>query len=122
MHTLFVCTTCKKRDGDNIIDPHAGQYLFNELNALENLPSDMMIQGVECLSACKKACALAFTAPEKYSYIFADLDPTHVNDIVTLAHTYSEKEDGILKKINRPDALKNKAQGRIPPLLTIKTS
>lgn len=115
LHTLYICTTCKKRMGDEVVNPEAGLELFRSI-CTQQTPSEFRIEPVECLSACKKACAIALTAPGKYSYILAHLDTSHVEDILALAETYREKGDGVIKKIDRPESLRDKVQGRIPPL------
>lgn len=115
LHTLYICTTCKTRVEGEVVNPKAGLELFRNICSKQT-PLEFRVEPVECLSACKKSCAIAFTAPGKYSYILAHLDTSHVEDILTLASTYKEKSDGVIKKIDRPESLRDKVQGRIPPL------
>ena len=69
-----------------------------------------------CLSNCKRGCSVALSHSYKYSYVLANLSKEHIEDLVTLIHTYDHNEEGILKKADRPESLKDKVMGRIPPL------
>lgn len=115
--TLYICITCKKREGDEIIDANAGQKFFEKVVSRYDGKQAFVVRPVECLSNCKKASAVALTSPHKFSYILAYLGEEHVDDLIQLAKTYAEKDDGVLKKIHRPDSLKDKVQGRIPPFV-----
>lgn len=116
-HTLYVCTTCRKRSGDEIIDPEAGQNFYQAIAEQADHLQNFNIVQTECLSMCKRACAVAFSAEGKYSYLLANLDESMVDDLCKFAGTYAEKKDGIVKKVDRPDILKDKVQGRLPPFV-----
>ncbi|MBX9977758.1 MAG: DUF1636 domain-containing protein [Alphaproteobacteria bacterium] len=120
VHTLYICTTCKKRDAhDIVIDHKAGEEFYTAMqNAFKTwgYKDQFTLVPVECLSACKKACAFAFQAPSKFSYVFGNTDDTMINDLLEMAEIYMSKNDGILKKIHRPEIFRDKVLARIPPL------
>jgi predicted metal-binding protein len=60
---------------------------------------------------------MGFAAENKVSYLFGDLDPYDSPvGILEGAALYLEKEDGIMKKPERPENLKNNVLARIPIL------
>ncbi|APB33043.1 Putative metal-binding protein [Gloeomargarita lithophora Alchichica-D10] len=122
--TLFVCTTCGStwEDGKRI-GTSAGEFLFQDLqSALAN--TGVTLQSVKCLSACLNACAVAITAPGKFSYILGQLPAQDqrvatVQALVQLAQSHLEKSDGFVPYGERPELLKNRILGRIPPLVPV---
>lgn len=118
VHTLYICTTCRKRDGDIITDPEAGKKFYAAVQKYGNeLKDAVSIVSTECLGMCKKACSAALSGDGKYSYLLAHLDESMAKDLCTFAHTYAQKMDGLVKKVERPEVLQNKVQGRLPPIM-----
>lgn len=120
-HTLFVCTTCASvwQDGKRVGES-GGQQLLHQLQALAQtweLQHKFSIQGVECMSACNHACAIAFQAEEKITYLFGNLA---VDDspsaILQCATQYYVNPDGLLPWSERPERLKTGILAKIPPL------
>ncbi|BAU08792.1 DUF1636 family protein [Fischerella sp. NIES-3754] len=120
-HTLFVCTTCASvwQDGKRVGES-GGQQLLQQLQALAQtweLQHKFSIQGVECMSACNHACAIAFTGEEKLTYLFGNLA---VDDspsaILQCATQYYVNPDGLLPWSERPERLKTGILAKIPPL------
>ena len=110
---LYVCTTC--RDAAHSAEaPSAGTRLHAALLAAPANP-EIEVVGVECLSACKRACSVSFTAPGKWTYVFGDL-PAEVaaETVLRGARLYAESHDGIIPWKLRPDALKKGALARVP--------
>jgi predicted metal-binding protein len=113
--TLFVCTTC--RDAAHRPDaPAAGARLYAAIAAA---PAEAAIRvvPVECLSVCRRTCAVGFAAPGKWTYVYGDLPAdTAAGIILQGARLYAIAPDGIIPWKIRPDALKKGAVARIPPL------
>ncbi|UWS81841.1 DUF1636 family protein [Pseudophaeobacter sp. TrK17] len=114
--TLTICTTCK-RDG---VDPEAtrpGALLMAALSDA-SLPAGVTVRGVECLSACKRGCAMVLTGGEaRWSYIYGDLDPdAHVDDILAGAAAYASTTDGLVPWRERPQVFRKQSIARIPPI------
>ena len=112
---LYVCTTC--RDAAHSPDaPSAGARLYASITAA---PADAAVRivPVECLSVCKRVCAVSFAAPGKWTYVYGDLPAATAADIILHgARLYAEAPDGIIPWKQRPDALKKGAVARVPPL------
>ncbi|MCU0525607.1 MAG: DUF1636 domain-containing protein [Elainella sp. Prado103] len=121
-HTLFVCTTCAKvRAASGSTQPckSGGQKLLEALNQLAQdwpLRDRFTIQPVECMFVCEKSCAISFSAPGKYTYLFGNLslyDP--LSAILDCASQYHHHPIGLLPYGSRPDPLKTTVLARIPP-------
>lgn len=120
--TVFVCTTCGStwQDGKRI-GTSAGEFLLQDLQtALAD--SGVQFQPVKCLSACLNPCAVAIAAPGKFSYILGQLPakdqrPETVQALVEFVQLHQQKEDGFIPYAERPELLKNRVLGRIPPLV-----
>jgi predicted metal-binding protein len=119
--TLHVCITCRRgeeplepkqeRSGAKMWNAFAGQ-IENRLNA-----SGICLLPVECLSGCKRACTVAVTAPDKWTYVIADLDPAqHAEDILTFAEQYAAHPEGLPLWRERPEIVKRSVLARVPPL------
>ena len=106
---LYVCTTC--RDAGDEADlaagrPCAGSRLHAALVAAAEDPA-IRIVGVECLSVCKRTCAVSFAAPGKWTYVYGDLAADEAAaTILSGARLYAEATDGVIPWKQRPDALK----------------
>ncbi len=114
--TLTICTTCK-REG---VDPEAtrpGALLMSALSET-TLPAGITVRGVECLSACKRGCAMVLTGGDaRWSYIYGDLDPeAHVEDILAGAAAYAATADGLVPWRERPQVFRKQSIARIPPI------
>jgi len=69
------------------------------------------------MSQCKRPCAVAFSAPAKFTLLFGDLAPeTDVDAILHLAGQYAQSTDGLIQRADRPACLRSGILGRIPPL------
>ncbi len=112
---LYVCTTCRDA-AHSAAAPSAGTRLHDALLAAAPAP-EIELVGVECLSACKRPCAVSFTAPGKWTYVFGDLPADTAAALVLHgARLYAESRDGIIPWKLRPDALKKGAVARVPAL------
>ncbi|NJL77934.1 MAG: DUF1636 domain-containing protein [Richelia sp. RM2_1_2] len=118
-HTLFVCKSCyfslTQRD---YMGERGGKVLFSKLLELHqqwSLKSESLIAEVECLSACKRPCAVALAAPNKTSLMFGDLPPLEsAGDILKLCEQYHASPNGIVPRNQRPEVLQKGILARIP--------
>jgi predicted metal-binding protein len=96
-----------------------GWYLLDRLLSLSEswqLRSSFVIQPVECLSACKRPCAVALAAPNKTTLMFGDLPPLEsAAAVLQLASQYYNSTDGIVPRQERPEILQKGILARIPP-------
>ena len=113
--TIYVCTTCKTAEDPS--QERAGARLMSALEAaILETGSSVRVEGVECLSVCKRPCTVAFSAPGKWTYVYGDFVPdTAPETILAGAALYSAAEDGLIPWKQRPDALKKGVIARLPP-------
>ncbi|MGH1349435.1 MAG: DUF1636 family protein [Methyloligellaceae bacterium] len=113
--TVIVCTTCRMTDTSGT-ERSDGDKLLEQLSNAE-LPSEVEVKGVECLSACSNSCCLVVTGGDnRWSYVYGNLDPAlHAEEVLNGIRAYSETEDGIVPWRQRPTVFKKQSIARIPP-------
>lgn len=111
--TIHVCVTCRASGADPSAPERPGAEL---VAALRRQDPAAAVVPVECLSVCRRPCTVAFSAPGKWTYIYADLPAaTAAGTILEGARLYAEAPDGIIPWKIRPDALKRGVVARLPP-------
>ncbi|MGU3336770.1 DUF1636 domain-containing protein [Methylobacterium mesophilicum] len=111
---LYVCTTCR-RPGDDPDGPRAGTRLLDALHAC-NTAGQLRIEGVECLSVCKRPCSVAVASGNRWTYVYGDMDPAEsATAILDGLAAYVATPDGIVPWRERPAAFKTGVIARIPP-------
>jgi len=120
--TLHICLTCRKGMDIPADGMRPGVALLDAIAALvaeQGLPAGVTIRGVECLSACNTGCAVALSAPAKWSYVYGHMDPAaHAAAILDGAARYAVSADGIVPWRERPEIFRRQSIARIPPLET----
>lgn len=126
--TLFVCTTCAStwQNGQRV-GLSGGDRLFATLRQkYAQLPEEqqrsLKLESTACMSACSHACAVSFSAPGKYQYLFGDL-PYEGDDldakcdaVFECAALYGSKTDGMMGWGERPEGMKKGVIARVPPV------
>ncbi|MFN3971745.1 MAG: DUF1636 family protein [Gemmobacter sp.] len=114
--TLVVCTTCRRAGALPEGEERPGAALLRALDQ-GALPPGLTLRAVECLSVCQNGCAVALTAPGKWSYVYGGLDPaTHAADILQGAALYAAAPDGLVPWRERPEVFRKQSVARIPPM------
>ena len=72
------------------------------------------VDGTECMSGCTRPSTLSFRAPGKVAYLFGDLTPADLLDLLTFAAAYHASCDGTFVDARFMGALRTKAIARIP--------
>ncbi|MCY3980218.1 MAG: DUF1636 domain-containing protein [Alphaproteobacteria bacterium] len=119
--TLSICLRCRDGRENCDTDQRGGRRLaqlvadaFPDSTAARR---GLRLRGVNCMSNCKRPCAIALSAPGHFTYLFGDLDPLlHAGDVLSVAAAYVEAEGGYLPRPARPKVLRAGILGRIPPL------
>ncbi len=117
--SLHVCVTCRR--GEELLEPREERSGYKMRQALEKAMeggpgAGVKLLPVECLSGCKRGCTIALSAPGKWSYVVADLDPgRHVLDILTFAAQYAAHPEGVPVWRERPEIVKRSVLARVPP-------
>jgi predicted metal-binding protein len=114
---VHVCTTCRA-EGE-ALDPsenRAGARLFSALTTFRRA-DDPEVLPVECFSACRRSCALSFSAPGAWTYLCGDISADIApQNILAAAALYREAPQGLIPWQARPDFLKKGVVARFPPL------
>ncbi|MCJ2080460.1 DUF1636 family protein [Methylobacterium sp. J-090] len=117
--TLYVCTAC--RAAGDATEPRAGARLLSALRdaVAEHGQPGLRIEGVECLSVCKRPCTVAVASQGRWTYVYGDLDATEsARTILEGVGLYGETPDGIVPWKARPQEFRKGVVARIPPLTT----
>ena len=112
--SLHVCITCRagEIEADGTLRP--GARLHAALAAAG--PHDAVrIVPVECLSACSQGCAVALSAPGRWSYVYGRLSEIDAPDVLAGAAAYARTTDGIVPWRERPVIFRKQSLARIPP-------
>lgn len=109
--TLIVCTTCRRPEAEGE-GPRCGARLSARLSAM-----GLRVQEQECLSACTRGCAVAFTGPGRWTFVQGGLDPeADCEAIAAMARAHALAPDGLVPWRDRPLVIRRNIVARIPPL------
>ncbi|MBW4506963.1 MAG: DUF1636 domain-containing protein [Scytonematopsis contorta HA4267-MV1] len=119
VHALYICKSCfVSPTQKEYMGERGGSYLFKQVLNLADkwsLNHQFVIKEVDCLSACKRPCAIALAAPKKMSLMFGDLPPLESADaIIKLCEQYYKSTDGVVPRQQRPEILQKGILARIP--------
>jgi predicted metal-binding protein len=117
---LSVCFRCRPPEWKGADEERPGVALAGaiECEALRRGVPLNLLRDVRCMSQCKRACVVAFSGRDKFTYLFGDLDPSrHAADILDAFALYASREDGFLERFERPDVMRDGILGRVPPLM-----
>ncbi len=106
-HRIVVCTTCEGTDG---VDFAARLRVEIAAHAL-----DFEVQEHECMSNCSRPQSVAFSAADKATYLFGDVDPAQdLDDTLAFAKMYAESPDGWIEDARGAGRLRFCLIGRVP--------
>ena len=110
--------TC--RDGkETSTDTRGGARLAKKILDDFAHEENLTVRGVDCMSNCKRACVISITAEDCFTYIFGDIDPDrhdHRELLEELIKKYRAKEDGFLRRRDRPKFFQSNILGRLHPI------
>ena len=113
--TLFVCMTCKAGAPLEEGQTAPGAFLHAAL-LTQDMPDGVRVKGVDCLSACNNGCAIALSAPGRWTYVYGRLTLADIPEILSGAAAYAASPDGIVPWRERPVIFRKQSLARIPPL------
>lgn len=113
--TLLICSTC--RAGEPFVEgePVPGERLARAALAAP-APDGVRIARVECLSACSQGCAVALSAPGRWSYVYGRMTEADVPEILSGAAAYAAAPDGLVPWRERPEIIRKNSLARLPPI------
>ncbi|HDR28882.1 MAG TPA: DUF1636 domain-containing protein [Rhodovulum sp.] len=113
---ILVCVKCRRGQPAGDADVLPGARLHDAL-AGQNLPADIRLIPVECLSNCTAGVTIALRGPGRWTYVYGNLDAsTDAPVIVDGATKYRDAPDGLVPWRARPDHFRKNCIARIPPL------
>jgi predicted metal-binding protein len=117
-HFLFVCKSCNStHSGETNYEKSEGATLLNQVKTLyqEHSYSDELdIQVVGCLWTCDRPCAVAFSAPDKATYLFTKVPSTEAEALLQFGQHYLASDDGDIPWKQFPEVLQSAEVAKIP--------
>lgn len=94
---LLVCTGCRAPGADPAA-PRPGAALLQAVRAAATIKGAPTIEGITCLSGCRRHCAAALTAPDRVTYLFGDLvaDASTAEALLDASVAHAAVSDGWL--------------------------
>ena len=111
---LLVCIKCrrgidnpgeKRRPGKVLADNVAGQ-----------LPENVRLVEVECMSNCERGCSVALRGPGRWTFVYGNLTEADAALLAEGTALYAAQPDGLVPWRERPEHFKRNCIARIPPL------
>lgn len=112
---LLVCTKCRVRDQDPVGEIRPGTQLHAALSQ-HDLPTNITLRAVECLSNCTSGCSVALRGPGRWSYVYGNFDETEAALVLDGATKYQNTADGLVPWRERSTHFRKNCIARIPPL------
>lgn len=129
MDSLHICISCRYHAEQRSLDgKRGGQILFEKVEPkIDAVGLKLQLMPVECLSACRSFCALAFTGPRKMTMVFGRIDSAYdpdasVDALLHYARDYCASPDGFILRSQRPLFLQDKLIARVPPAESLPKS
>lgn len=113
---ILVCDSCRHEDFPKVADTRPGALLLEAL-AKQELPVEIAVRSVKCLSNCSQGCSIALRGEGRWSYVYGNLTPNeHVSTIIEGANKYLTSVDGLVPWRDRPEHFRKNCIARIPPI------
>jgi predicted metal-binding protein len=118
--TLFICDTCRSRDGTPEREGSSGGVIFAEhirRRIAELRITDLQLLATSCLMACTRHCTAHLRAPGKIGYVIGDFEPTSDSADVLLDYVqkYQHSATGQVPYKTWPSGIKGHFIARMPP-------
>ena len=111
--TLFICQSCCFSEDHCSTQPADGRVLLEQVKAKVQ-SHELHIQPVGCLWDCGRACVVAFTAPNKPTYLFSTIPTDSASDLIEFAEKYTQSKTGNVPHPQFPEGLQEVAIAKIP--------
>jgi predicted metal-binding protein len=116
--SIVVCSTCRlsadqREDGQG----RRGGALLAEALRQAQAGSDIAVQEMACLFACKRHCTVHIRAPGRIGYVLGDFTPdaAAAEAIFEYARLHAESEEGSVRYADWPPGVKGHFITRTPP-------
>ncbi|NJK51704.1 MAG: DUF1636 domain-containing protein [Leptolyngbyaceae cyanobacterium SU_3_3] len=113
--TLFICQSCCLSEDHPEGQPADGAVLLEQIKVHQaESSSEIRVQPVACLWACGSPCVVAFTAPNKPTYLFSKLPTKSASNLIEFAEKYTQSKTGNVSYKQFPEQLKEVAISKVP--------
>jgi predicted metal-binding protein len=90
---------------------------LRQLLAENGLTDRIGIETYGCLGNCRRRCTVALAGPERWSWLFGDLDPQEdLTWMIAFARQWLDAPNGSVPKPQRSAEAQAHGVGRLPPL------
>ena len=117
-HILLVCQSCNSVHSDEVdYEKSEGATLLNQLLTLQQNGAhqyELEIKPVGCLWTCSHPCSIAFSAPNKATYLFTKVPITEAEALLQFGKLYLNSQNGDIPWKQFPEALQSAKIGKIP--------
>lgn len=120
MAEIQVCVEC----GTKVVglgEPPLGERLYDLVAGILETEGHeaLSLRKVACLGNCDAECRLVLADPDRWSWMLGDMDiETDEALLREVFRLWLEAPNGLIPKALRPQGLKDKALGRMPPVLS----
>ena len=119
---IVVCTTCRLPNTPR--EQEADGLRFFEAVQEAALLSEgpvFRVREQACMSGCSRACAVAFQAAGKHTYLIGDLqaDEATAADVLACAALHHAHPEGVMAWGERPERLRRGVLARVPPIAAL---
>ena len=112
---ISICTTCKAQDATAQV---VGPKLLVAVRDLVPLGDGIAVRAVQCLGVCKRPTTAAVSGPDRYTFVFADLQPADgATALRDFALSYARSDYGLVPWRERAQVLRRGMVARIPPAI-----
>jgi predicted metal-binding protein len=113
---ISVCTTCKTQDAAAEV---VGPNLFAAVrDVVSSADHGIAVRAVQCLGVCKRPTTAAVSGPDRYTFVFADLQPADgATALRDFALSYARSDYGLVPWRERAQVLRRGMIARIPPAI-----
>ncbi|WP_297773186.1 DUF1636 domain-containing protein [uncultured Roseovarius sp.] len=106
-HRIVVCSTCEGGDGK--------AFAARIRAALAARSMEFSVEDHDCMSNCARPLSVAFSAPDKATYLFGDVDPLRdLDDTLAFAALFAETPNGWIEDARPAGRLRHCLIGRVP--------
>jgi predicted metal-binding protein len=112
---ISVCTTCKTQDATAEV---VGPKLLAAVRDVVPSGDSIAVRAVQCLGVCKRPTTAAVSGPDRYTFVFADLQPADgATALRDFALSYARSDYGLVPWRERAQVLRRGMIARIPPAI-----
>lgn len=120
--SIVICNTCRlsadqREDAEG---RRGGALLADILRAVQAdfpEPTNIAVQEMACLFACRRHCVVHIRAPGRIGYVLGDFTPDlpSAQALIAYAHRHAQSQDGVVRYADWPDGVKGHFIARTPP-------